>query len=62
MVAKLFAIILGAVLLGNLFLDEVKKSRTPGARRRSPYLSLPGILVIAVIAIPVALWLISGGK
>jgi hypothetical protein len=62
MLAKLFAVILGAILLGNLFLTEVKKSRASGARRRSPYLSAPGILIIIIIALPVVLWIISGEK
>ena len=53
----LCAPLLAAVILGNLFLTEVKKARTASAPWYTPYLTLPGILVLAALCLPVLIWL-----
>lgn len=55
----LIAPILAAVILGNLFLNEVKKARSTEAAWYAPYLSLPGLMVLAALSIPVLIWLFT---
>lgn len=53
----LCAPLLAAVILGNLFLTEVKKGRTAGAPWYAPYLTVPGIMVLAALCVPILMWL-----
>jgi hypothetical protein len=46
-----------AVIIGNLFLAEVKKARERKDPWYKPYFSLPGLLILAALCIPVLLWL-----
>jgi len=55
---KYIPVLIAAILLGNWFLAEVRKSRAAGASWYQPYTSLPGILVIIILIIPVILWLL----
>jgi hypothetical protein len=55
----LCAPLLAAVILGNLFLTEVKKSRTTRAPWYAPYLTLPGLMVLAALCAPILIWLIK---
>jgi hypothetical protein len=55
----LCAPLLAAVILGNLFLTEVKKARTVRAPWYSPYLTLPGLVVLAALCSPILIWLIK---
>ena len=55
----LCAPLLAAVILGNLFLTEVKKARSASAPWYAPYLSLPGILVLAALCAPILIWLFN---
>jgi hypothetical protein len=50
---KIIPILFAAAILGNWFLSEVKKARTSGAPWYRPYFSMPGILILIVILIPV---------
>jgi hypothetical protein len=51
--------LLAAVLLGSRFLAEVRKAHHQGAPWYTPYLTLPGILVILALALPVVYWVLS---
>jgi hypothetical protein len=53
----LCAPLLAAVILGNLFLTEVKKARAARAPWYAPYLTLPGIMVLAAMCSPILIWL-----
>jgi len=53
----LCAPLVAAVILGNLFLTEVKKARTARASWYAPYLTLPGIMVLAALCLPILIWL-----
>jgi hypothetical protein len=55
----LSAPLLAAVILGNLFLTEVKKARTARAPWYAPYLTLPGLMVLAALCSPILIWLIK---
>jgi hypothetical protein len=53
----LCAPLLAAVILGNLFLTEVKKARSASAPWYAPYLTVPGIMVLAALGVPILMWL-----
>jgi hypothetical protein len=54
---KAGAVLVAAVLLGNWFLAELKASRAKGRPWYAAYFSLPGILIIIALLLPVFLWL-----
>jgi hypothetical protein len=54
---KLVVVLLAAVTLGNWFLGEVRSARRLRKPWYAPYLSLPGIIVLLAIALPIVLWL-----
>ncbi|MDP4977852.1 MAG: hypothetical protein NWQ21_00205 [Desulfobacterales bacterium] len=55
----LCAPLLAAVILGNLFLTEVKKARSTRAPWYAPYLTLPGLMLLAALCSPILIWLIK---
>ncbi|MFZ0613044.1 MAG: hypothetical protein WAM73_12460 [Desulfobacterales bacterium] len=55
----LTAPLLAAVILGNLFLTEVKKARRCGAAWYAPYLTLPGLMMLAALSVPVLIYLFT---
>lgn len=52
---KMAAILAAAALLGNWFLSELKTARAQKKPWYAPYVSLPGILIIIAVLIPVVL-------
>lgn len=54
---KVVPIFIAAMLIGNWFLSEVRKAKMTGAPWYTPYLTIPGALVVlfAVVA-PIAVW------
>jgi len=58
-IIKMIAILAAAAILGNWFLREIKKSRTRRNPWYTPYLSLPGLLVLIAILLPIFLYLLS---
>ena len=50
---KVIPILIAAMIIGNWFLSEVKKTRKSRAPWYTPYLSIPGILIIIMILIPI---------
>ena len=53
---KYAAVLIAASILGNWFLSELKKARSAGSPWYRPYLSLPGILIIIAILLPIVYW------
>jgi hypothetical protein len=54
---KVCAILVASAMLGNWFLSEVKASKRRGAPWYTPYVSIPGIIVIGfIILVPILLW------
>jgi hypothetical protein len=54
---KMACVLVAALLIGNWFLAEVKRAKVEGAPWYQPYLTLPGgIIVAAVILVPIVLW------
>ncbi len=54
-------VLVAAILVGNWFLGEVRKSQAGKAPWYAPYVSLPGIVIMLVMAIPIVLWVINKG-
>lgn len=52
---KAIPILLAAFLLGNWFLSEVKKAKMARKPWYAPYLTIPGILVVIALMIPICL-------
>lgn len=50
------AVLLAASLLGNWFLSELKKARVLQKPWYAPYLTLPGLLMIIALFIPIVVW------
>lgn len=49
---KLAAVMAAAIFLGNWFLAEVRAARRNRHPWYAPYLSLPGILIVLVLLLP----------
>ena len=58
-IIKLFAILVAAISLGTWFLKEVAKSRAEGTSWMTPYKSIPGILILVSVFVPVIYWIIT---
>jgi len=54
-ILKAIPILIAAFMLGNWFLSEVKKAKAARKPWYSPYLTVPGILVLATLMIPIFL-------
>ena len=54
---KAIAVLVAAILIGNWFLSELRASRAKGKPWYAAYLSLPGILIILAVLLPVFIWL-----
>jgi hypothetical protein len=54
-ILKAIPILLAAFLLGNWFLSEVKKAKAVRKPWYAPYLTVPGILILIVLMIPLVL-------
>jgi hypothetical protein len=58
-IVKIIAPLVAAIFLGNWFMSEVKKARFRGGPWYQPYISIPGLLIILAILIPIVLWIIK---
>jgi len=58
-IARIIAPLVAAIFLGNWFLSEIKKARFKGAPWYQPYISIPGLLIILAILVPIILWIIK---
>lgn len=56
-ILKLISILVAALLIGNWFLAEVKKARLNGKPWYQPYLSIPGLLIILALMLPIIVWI-----
>jgi hypothetical protein len=56
---KMIAVLVAAIFIGNWFLSELKKARVAGAPWYRPYLTVPGIMIIIALLLPVILRLLG---
>ena len=56
---KFVAVLVAALIIGNWYLAEVRKAKLKQQPWYKPYLSLPGLIILAVVSLPLILLLIS---
>ncbi len=54
---KLISVLVGAIILGNWFLAELRRARLKKLPWYTPYLSPPGLLIVAACILPIVYWL-----
>ena len=54
---KLVSVLVGTIILGNWFLSELRKARLKRLPWYKPYLSPPGLLILAACLLPIVYWL-----
>jgi hypothetical protein len=52
-IIKYVPVLVAALLLGNWFMTEVKKAKIQQKPWYAPYLSIPGILILLAISLPI---------
>jgi hypothetical protein len=57
--AKAIAVLVAAMIIGNWFLVEVKKAKFNNLPWYNPYVSIPGLVILAALSLPIVFWLIS---
>jgi hypothetical protein len=56
---KLVAILIAAIIIGNWYQSEARKLRARDRPWYAVYSTLPGILIILVIFLPILLWVMK---
>ncbi len=52
-IIKYLPVLIAALLLGNWFMTEVKKAKIQQKPWYAPYISIPGILILLAISLPI---------
>ncbi len=55
---KFAVVLIAAVLTGNWFLAEVRKTKINRQPWYKAYLTAPGLIILAALSLPVVLWFI----
>jgi hypothetical protein len=56
---KYIAVLVAAMIIGNWFLAEAKKAKFKKQPWYKPYLSIPGLIILAALSLPILFWLLS---
>jgi len=56
---KYVAVLVAAIIIGNWFLAEVKKANLKKLPWYKPYVSVPGLIILAALSLPLIFLLIS---
>lgn len=56
---KYVAVLAAASIIGNWFLAEIRKARLAGAPWYKPYISAPGLLIVAAVLLPLVYWFLT---
>jgi hypothetical protein len=56
---KYIAVLVAAMVVGNWFLVEVKKTKLNNLPCYRPYLSIPGLIILAALSLPLLFLLMS---
>ena len=54
---KYVAVLVAAIIIGNWFLSEVRKAKAYEQPWYKPYVSLPGLIILAALSLPLILLL-----
>jgi hypothetical protein len=52
-------VLLAAIIIGNWFLNEARKGKLKGDPWYKPYISIPGLIILAALSLPILIWLFS---
>ncbi len=56
---KYAAVLVAALIIGNWFLAETRKAKTNKEPWYKPYISVPGLIMLAALSLPLILLLIG---
>ena len=56
---KYAVVLVAAIIIGNWFLSEARKAKTNKEPWYKPYLSLPGLIILAALSLPLIFLLID---
>jgi hypothetical protein len=56
---KYAAVLVAAIIIGNWFLTEARKAKMNKEPWYKPYLSLPGLIILAALSLPLIILLIE---
>ena len=56
---KYAAVLVAAMIIGNWFLTEARKAKTINEPWYKPYVSVPGLIILAALSLPLILLLID---
>ena len=56
---KYAAVLVAALIIGNWFLTEARKAKMNKEPWYKPYLSLPGLIILAALSLPLIILLIE---
>jgi len=59
MLVKYGAVLVAAMVIGSWFLTEVKKAKINQQPWYKPYLTIPGLIILAALSLPIIFLLIS---
>lgn len=59
-VIKYLPVVIAALVLGNWFMIEVKKAKARNKPWYAPYLSIPGILILLALSLPILIKIFYG--
>jgi hypothetical protein len=57
--AKYIAVLVAAMIIGNWFLAEVRKAKSNKQPWYKPYVSVPGLIVLAALSLPLFFLLLA---
>ena len=58
-VVKAVAVLIATAIIGNWFLAEIKRAKQNGTSIFRVYLSVPGLLILLILSLPVILWILK---
>lgn len=59
-IIKYLPVLIAALLLGNWFMTEAKKAKLQKKPWYAPYFSIPGILILLAISLPIVIKIFLG--
>ena len=58
-ILKYVAVLIAAMIIGNWFLSEVRKAKMNNEPWYKPYISIPGLIILAALSLPLIILLID---
>ena len=57
-ILKMISVLVAAIFVGNWYLAELNKIRKKGEPIYKTYFTIPGIIIIVAVLLPVIIWII----